>query len=45
MSWLGQPDSTGIEATMGILREAVELANLRIQQLSEFVIASVSPGK
>ncbi|MDF2258358.1 hypothetical protein [Streptantibioticus ferralitis] len=44
IAMLGEPDTSGIEAALSILREAVQAANLLLQQLSEFVAASISRG-
>ncbi|MBB4786042.1 hypothetical protein [Streptomyces rapamycinicus] len=44
MPMLGKPDDSGVEAAMAILREAVQAANLLLQQLSNYVEASTMPG-
>lgn len=40
----GEPDTSGAEAAMANLREAVQAANLLLQQLSNYVEASKTPG-
>ncbi|MFF1679468.1 hypothetical protein ACFVYG_25975 [Streptomyces sp. NPDC058256] len=44
MAVLGEPQTFGVDAAMAILRDAVQAANLLIQQLSDYVAATKMPG-
>jgi hypothetical protein len=44
MAALGEPQASGVEAAIAILREAVQAANLLVQQLSDYVAARKMPG-
>ncbi|MFF4503017.1 hypothetical protein [Streptomyces sp. NPDC001401] len=44
MAVLGEPEASGVEAAMAILHEAVQTANLLVQQLSDHVAARKMPG-
>lgn len=44
MAVLGEPEASGVAAAMAILREAVQAANLLVQQLSDYVAARKMPG-
>ncbi|MER7877733.1 hypothetical protein ABTY63_30030 [Streptomyces solisilvae] len=41
---LEEPDASGVEAAMAILRAAAQTANLLLQQLSDYIEASKTPG-
>lgn len=43
MRLLGEPGTTGLAAAMGLLREAVEVANLLLERLSAFITATSDP--